>query len=378
MKPKTERVKASRRSRWRRFGLVIKLVVMSALAMLAALVIWRVILQLMVDRKMAINSARGIDSLEPIRLGGIEQWITIRGRDRAKPLLVFLHGGPGFPQMPFDRLNADLEKHFVVVQWDQRGTGKSYSPSIPADSMRVAQFVSDAHELVEILLKRFGAPKCYLVAHSWGSLVGALTVTKYPELFYAYVGIGQVVSPPEMQQVRYQYALDAAQKEQNTKALSALRKIGRPPYENFDDSEILDHWVKHYSRIEHTPVAPSKFVWLAFGSPAYSWADLARIARGVKFSFAQLWKEIFYQTNLFDQAPRIDVPVFFFHGRYDQVVTTQVTQRYFDGLDAPRGKQLIWFENSAHWPHFEEAQKYRDELVNRVLLKTHSDVNEHD
>ena len=271
--------------------------------------------------------------------------------------------------MPFAHLNAELEKHFVIVQWDQQGAGKSYSSSIPGNAMRVDRFVSDTHDLVRLLLQRFGAPKCYLVAHSWGSVVGVLTVSKYPELFYAYVGIGQAAGVPETQQVRYQFALDAAQKENNTGALHDLQKIGRPPH-SFENCKIMERWVQHYSRIEHTPVASSKFVRLALSSPAYSWADLVRIPLGVKFSFAHLWQEIFYKINLFEEAPRIDVPVFFFEGRYDEVVTTEVTQRYFDALDAPRGKQLIWFEDSGHWPHFEESEKYRRELVDLVLPQT--------
>ena len=343
----------------------------AALAFLAvtALVILRLSWQQRTAAQIRVAAPPGIASLEKIRLGGIEQWIQIRGHDRAKPLLLFLHGGPGFPQMPFAHLNAELEKHFVVVHWDQRGAGKSYSSAIPDDTMKVEQFVADTRELTQLLLQRFGAEKCYLVAHSWGSLFGALTASKYPELFHAYVGIGQVAGVPETQQVRYQFAVDSAAKENNQNALAELRKIGRPPHD-FEQCKIMERWVGHYSAIEHTPVASSKFIRLAFSSPVYSWVDLVRIPLGVKFSFARLWKEIFYETDLFREAPRIDVPVFLFEGRYDEVVTTEVAQRYFNELEAPRGKQIIWFENSGHWPHFEESQKYRDALINSVLRST--------
>ncbi len=336
---------------------------------IVTLLLWRALAQHRTAERIRIEPPGGINALEKIRLGGIEQWIQIRGHDRAKPLLLFLHGGPGFPQMPFAHLNAELEKHFVVVHWDQRGAGKSYSSAIPDDAMKVEQFVADTRELTQLLLQRFGAQKCYLVAHSWGSLFGALTASKYPELFHAYVGIGQVAGLPETQQVRYQFAVDSAERENNQKALAELRKIGRPPHD-FDQCKIMERWVGHYSAIEHTPVASSKFIRLAFSSPVYSWADLVRIPLGVKFSFARLWKEIFYETDLFREAPRIDVPVFFFEGRYDEVVTTEVAQRYFHALEAPRGKQIIWFENSGHWPHFEESQKYRDALINSVLRST--------
>ncbi len=102
---------------------------------------------------------------------------------------------------------------------------------------------------------------------------------------------------------------------------------------------------------------------LALESPAYSWLDLFRIPLGVRYSFARLWKEIFYETSLFKEAPRIDVPVYLFLGRHDKVVTTEVAQGYFDALDAPRGKQIVWFEQSGHWPHFEEPLKYEEKLL---------------
>ncbi|MFN2507901.1 MAG: alpha/beta fold hydrolase [Chthoniobacterales bacterium] len=337
---------------------------------IATLVVFRIIAQRGVAGRIRISSPGGIASLEKVRLGGVDQWIQIRGHDRTKPILLFLHGGPGFPQMPFSHLNAELEQHFVVVQWDQRGAGKSYSWSIPDESMRVDQFVADTRELTVLLLQRFKAEKCYLVAHSWGSLVGALTVARYPELFHAYVGIGQVAGLPETQQVRYQFALDSARKDNNTAAVAELTRIGRPPHSDFDHCKIMEKWVNHYAAEEHRSYPPSRFARLAFGSPAYSWVDLAKIPLGFRYSFSHLWREIFYETNVFEKVPRIEVPVYFFIGRYDWVVSADVAERYFNALDAPRRKQLIWFERSAHWPHFAEPEKYREMLVGKVLAET--------
>jgi pimeloyl-ACP methyl ester carboxylesterase len=158
-------------------------------ASVIGIVVWRFSLQCTISSRIKLGYPAGIASLEKVRLGGVDQWIQIRGEDRAKPILLFLHSGPGFPEMPFAHVNAALEKDFVVVQWDQRGAGKSYAPSIPESSMTIEQFVSDAHELVALLLERFGRSKLILIAHSWGSIIGALTVAKYPEQFEAYVGI---------------------------------------------------------------------------------------------------------------------------------------------------------------------------------------------
>ena len=353
--------------RLRKGAMIALLIFAAAVALLVAI---RAVWQHRAAERIRISSSNGIDVVEKVQLGGVDQWIQIRGHDRSKPILLFLHGGPGFPQMPFSHLNAELEKTFVVVQWDQRGAGKSYSWSIPDESMRVAQFVSDTGELAQLLSRRFNQPKCYLVAHSWGSLIGALAAAQHPELFYAYVSIGQLAGLPETQQVRYQFALGSAEKENNEKAVTELKRIGAPPHDSFDSCKTMERWVSHYSAEEHQSTPPSKFIRLAFASPAYSWVDLFKIPLGVKYSFEQLWREIFYESNLFEEAPRIDVPVYFLVGRHDLVVSADVAQRYFEALEAPAGKQLVWFEESAHWPHFAESEKYRDVLVNTVLKQT--------
>lgn len=322
--------------------------------------------------RIRISSANGIHSIEKIKLGGIDQWIQIRSEDRSKPILLFLHGGPGFPQMPFSHLNAELEKEFVVVQWDQRGAGKSYSSSIPDASMTIEQIVSDTHELTLYLRERFGRNKIYLVAHSWGTIVGARSVAQYPELFRAYVGISQAVDPPKSERMMYRYALAAGVKGGNKKAVAELDKIGVPPYKSTRDYHTLQRWVSHFNTADYSPISPWRFIRLGFASPAVSWLDPFRIWVGFRYSFAHLWREAFYQTNLFKQAPRIDVPVYFFLGRHDRTVTVSAAMaaEYFRALDAPRGKTLIWFENSGHWPQLEEPRKYRDTLVNQVLQET--------
>lgn len=336
--------------------------VLLLVTVVVALGVLRSVRQHRVAARIRITSPTGIDALEKVSLGGVEQWIQIRGHDRGKPILLFLHGGPGFPNMPFAHMHAELERAFVVVQWDQRAAGKSYSRSIPDESMRIEQFISDAHELVQLLLRRFEAPKCYLVAHSWGSLFGAQLVARYPEFFHAYISIGQAANLAETAQVQYRFALESAQRESNDKAIAELERIGRPPHSD-PDHKFMEKWVGYYSEREHPALSRRRMVRLALESPAYSWLDLANIPFGVRYSFQKLWREIFYETNLFEQAPRIEVPVYFFLGRYDKVVTAEVAEKYYNALDAPRGKRLIWFENSGHWPNFEEPERFREELI---------------
>ena len=323
-------------------------------------IVWRSYLQRATAERIRIASPAGIASLEKVRLGGVEQWIQIRGHDRAKPILLFLHSGPGFPEMPFSHVNAALEKDFVVVQWDQRGAGKSYSPSIPESSMTIEQFVSDTHQLVELLLQRFGRAKLILVAHSWGSIIGALMVAKYPELFDAYVGISQAVDPPESERMMYRFALETAIRQANQNAAADLGRIGEPPYQSFSDYRLMKSWVKHFNDVGYLEPTPWLFARIALASPVYSWGDLVRLLFGMRFSFSRLWQEVFYRTDLLKQVPKLDVPVYFFLGRHDRTVTASaaMAERYFNALEAPRGKHLIWFEYSGHWLQLEEPKKF--------------------
>lgn len=353
---------------------MLKSVILAACALLAllviALLITRSAMQRRVARQIAISSPNGIDSLEKIRIGGVDQWILIRGWDRSKPLLLFLHGGPGFPEMPFAHVNAALEKNFVVVQWDQRGAGKSYPA--PHDSLDIEQFVADTRELSGLLLRRFNAPKLLLVGHSWGSMIGALAAARDPEKFFAYVGISQFADAPESERMMYRFALAQAERTSNDRASSALKKIGLPPYNRMRDFRTMKNWVSTFGEREHRPISRWQFVRLALASPVYSWRDLVNLAIGARTSFEELWREVFYRVNLLRDAPRIEVPVYFFEGRHDRLVTASaaMAERYFYALDAPRRKQLIWFENSGHWPQLEEPEKYRGELVDVVLQQT--------
>jgi pimeloyl-ACP methyl ester carboxylesterase len=339
---------------------------------IVSLLVLRAICQHRTAGRIKIVSASGIDSLEKIKLGGVDQWILIRGWNRDNPVLLLMHGGPGFPCMPFAHVAAELEKRFVVVHWDQRGAGKSYSPSIPARSMNMKQFVADMLELTDLLRVRFNQPRILLGAHSWGSMIAALAVAQAPERYSAYVAVSQAANAPESERLMYRWALDKAAEKGNEKAISELTHIGPPPYEQFADYDRMTGWIARFSGEEHRPVSQWHFLRLALESPFYSWADLMRIPLGARFSFSRLWREAFYGTDLLKQAPRLDVPVFFFLGRHDHTATASaaMAERYFEALDAPRGKRLIWFEKSGHWPQLEEPENFREVLMDE-LSKSH-------
>ena len=192
------------------------------------------------------NNSR-IDSIESIKIGGIEQWISLRANDITNPIILFLHGGPGTAQISFSRKSqSKLEKDFLVVNWDQRGAGKSYMHSIRKDDMKIENFVFDAIELVEALLQRFRQKRVFLVGHSWGSIIGAKLLFKRPDLVWAYIGVGQVVDMKRGEELSYRFTFDEAKRQNNLKAISELQRAGQPPYENLKYAGIQRKWLSKF------------------------------------------------------------------------------------------------------------------------------------
>ncbi len=329
------------------------------------LLLFRGSVQRRTDEQRRIASPPGIDLLEKVRLGGLDQSIRIRGQDAQFPLLLFIDGGPGVPEMPFASANSALEKHFIVVHWDQRGAGKSFDPSILPASMNVGQLVSDAEELVNWLRPRFGQEQIFVAAHSTGSVIGMLLAQRQPQLFRAYVGISQVANLQMTESFLYDFAMRAAEEKGNEKAQKELREIGAPPFAAEKQLEVSQKWVNHFAPDKFAALSFSR-LRLAFFSPDYNLRDLLRVVRGAKFSFDHLWRELF-AVDLFKQVPQVDVPVYFLEGRLDRVVTGEIAEQYFDALQAPRGKQIIWFEHSGHWPQLDEPEKFQKVMVERVL-----------
>ena len=341
-----------------------------------SLFIYQKHLQNRVKEETTIITPDGINSLEKITLGGIDQWVLIRGWSKSNPVLLFLHGGPGAPLFTYAReigVKAKLEQHYVMVYWEQRGTGKSFSPNIPEESMTIEQFISDTHELVELLRYRFKVPRIFLVGRSWGSIIGIFTAMRHPELFYAYVGIGQIVKSLENDKISYQFTLETAARLGNEKALKNLEEIGPPPY-NYKKLIIQRKWLTEFSKIimaENTgkgyPISNSRIKLLS--TPEYSLIDILKMGINPYFSIKHLWDDEFYRINLFEQVPHMELPVYFLAGRYDYFTPSEIVEHYYQRLIAPKGKHFIWFENSGHEPEFEETEKFYDIMVNKVLEK---------
>ena len=310
----------------------------------------------------------GISVEQKITLGGWEQTIFIRGRNRANPVLLFLHGGPGLPEMPFSHVNAELERDFTVVHWDQRGAGKSYRAGIPPQTMNVEQFVRDAEELTRHLRRTFGQKKIYLAGFSWGSLVGALTASRHPEYFRAYIGISQLVDIPKSELLLHRAGIAQATERGYPQVAAKLRAIGEPPYQTRQDERHVNKLTKDIQ--PHFPGEMTRWRYLTLGlqSPYYSLADDWRVVRGITFS-GKLLEDDIHSHNLMKEVPEIDVPVWFFLGRFDTVLSGPLAACYLRTLRAPRGKHLVWFEHADHILHLEDDARFRAEM-RRVKAET--------
>jgi pimeloyl-ACP methyl ester carboxylesterase len=348
---------------------IVPLLSLCLIAVVSSL-LYRAYLQHKVRKETKIAGPDGLESLEEVVLGGVRQWILIRGSDKADPVVLFLHGGPGAADIFLARhFDGKLTQHFVVVHWDQRGAGKSYDSDIPTAALNRDQFVSDICELSEKLKTRFNVPKVYLVGHSWGSEIGILAASRHPELFHAFVGVGQVVEKNEQEEISYRFALDMARNSQNALAIEELEEIGAPPYENHKELTTQRKWLERFGGVTHAnKLTFNDYLKIGLTSPDYTLLDGLRFFRGQEFSEKHMWEERMH-TNLFQEVPRVDVPTYFFAGRYDYNTPSQLTERYFQQVNAPSGKQLVWFENSGHMIPYEEPEKYCDELL-KVVKET--------
>jgi len=337
---------------------------------------WREYQQYQVSSSRSIDVTTGIDFLGTVELGGIEQWIAVRGQNRGNPVLIYLHGGPGSPMMPFAHtFQIPWEAHFTVVQWDQRGSGKTYSehdPAVIEPTMTLNQMVEDARELAQYLGWTYNQDKVVVLGHSWGTMLGMTLVKRYPELFSAFVGTGMVISVMENERVGYERAVQVATERNISEALADLKAIAPYPHPELGTKatrHILRRWQREFGFSLYGRDASeleSLMLNAGLASPEYSLPELydALSNASSRFSRTALEQEI----DAFDislSGYDYQLPVFFFLGRHDWQTPSVVAEDFFQKLQAPL-KKLIWLENSAHAAIYEESDAFFNALLNEV------------
>ena len=308
-------------------------------------------------------------------IGGVRQRLWFRGVDVTKPAIVLLHGGPGASEAAlFRHFNADLEREALMVYWEQRGAGRSYSNDIPAESMTIAQFVNDLNEVVDLVRHRFQKNRVVLLGHSWGTALGILYTARFPEKVAVYVGVGQVADMPEGERLSYEFARAEARRRRNGRALGQLVAIGPPPH-SVDAMLTSRKWVERFGGSFHGELSTGKLIWSALRTDEANLWDLIKFGQGNHFSLQHLWHE-FRAFDIDETRLSFDAPIVFMLGRYDWQVPSVVAARYFERIKAPT-KQLVWFEHSAHNPPFEEPSAFNDAVAG-ILAKLDGQTTRND
>ena len=303
-------------------------------------------------RDYAVTTPNGIDEANYVKIGGLEQWITIRGEDRKNPVLLFLHGGPGDATNPWGYAGfRNWLKYFTVVQWDQRGAGRTFgrNGAAAASTISIERMVQDGVELAELLSKRLQKDKILLVGHSWGSILGVFMVKARPELFYAFVGTGQVADPTRNYAVAHAALVERASREGNSRALQELNEVGPPPYKDGKGFAVQRKWSNLF---EGADVFLASTLGLALTAPGYSLGDINDWFEGQSVSVSA--EHIVPQTSVLDPkllGGEFAVPVFVIQGAEDFTTPTSLAKTYLNSLHAPR-KAFATIDAAGHFAVF--------------------------
>jgi pimeloyl-ACP methyl ester carboxylesterase len=301
-----------------------------------------------------IFGPRSVASLEAVDLGGVRQWVLIRGQDRTKPILLFLHGGPGMPSMYLAHaFQRPLEKDFLVVQWDRRGAGKSYSPDIDPRTLRTSQELADAQQLIALLQSRYGRRPIIVVGHSYGSYLGVALVRARPDLVRAYVGVGQVACTQTQERaIQDRWLRDQAMAVGDRTTAAAAARGGE-----WDRETALFQYGGEVVRMKSF----LPLVLLGLRATEYTTADSLKVKPGVNFTHAHFVLDG-PPLPLSTSAHELPVPTWLFVGRRDYTTPWQCQQAYFASLSTPQ-KHWVWFNNSAHFPFLEQPEAFHQRML---------------
>lgn len=318
-----------------------------------------------------IVTPNGVQEDFVVSLGGVRQAVSVRGADRANPILLFIHGGPGAVEMPIAwSFQRPWEDYFTVVQWDQRGAGKSFAlnnPKTIAPTLALERYRDDAIELIEKLRTRCGKDKVLVLGHSWGTAIGLAVAAYQPELLHAYVGMGQIIDFRENERVGIAWTLERTRQDGNLTAIDEIESVAAYPDGGPFTIELADRWRKwsmHYGALAAGRTNANFYLHAPRLSPEYTAADRKAWADGSAFTVSTLWPRL--RDVSLSNLRSIKVPVLLFLGRHDYTTASPIVARWLDNLEAPE-KIAIWFEHAAHLPMVEEPGRVFEALLSKVL-----------
>ena len=288
-----------------------------------------------------------VDRQEEILIGGINQFITIQSADSTLPLLLFLHGGPGGSVMPYShKFTHRLQKHFVVVQWDQRETGRTLELNPSPVPLTLDLFQRDTQETIDYLLRKFGREKLYLVGHSWGTALGFHIARTHPELLYAFIPIGPMINQLESERLALVSMKEKAAKAANAVAMAELAEV-KVPFETGQQLYYHRKWLQDLS------------------------GSRRRLSKDYVEGWSATWLPLFIEAskeNLFQSLPSIACPIYFLAGRRDLQTSSSITEDYYHALRAPR-KDLFWLETGHSIPS-SAPSRMQEIIIEKILPET--------
>lgn len=327
-----------------------------------------------------IVTPHGVQETFVATLGEAKQVVNVRGADSDNPILIYVHGGPGASELPFAwAFQRPWEDFFTVVQWDQRGSGRSYllnDPTTLTPTMTLDRIRDDAIELIEQLRRRYGKRKVFLLGHSFGSVIGLEVAAKRPDLLYAYIGMGQYIDTEAGEKASYAWTLDQAQHAGNAQAVRELKAL--QPYPGDTSIGKIDaerKWANYYGGFFWRHNDGDFYYHLARLSPDYSQVERENYDKGSAFSTNLLEKQL--KGKSFVPLTRLDCPVFMFMGRHDALTPSSLTEAWLNRVDAP-AKGKVWFENSAHMMMIEEPGQMLEALLRIRPLTSEKTESESD
>lgn len=317
-----------------------------------------------------------IAELTTINVDGSEQGLMIRGYDVNKPILLYLSGGPGQSSLPWPRvLFEELSREFIIVGWDQRGTGKSYAALDPDENLTLDQTVADTIAVTNYLRERFDEEKIYLLGESWGTTLAVLAAQQRPDLYHAIIGSGQMVSQSETDRLLYEDVLEYAASTGDEELAAQMRAFGEPPYADlYGYAFVMGQYEKLYK--PYTP--PQAFLekgraanlgpWNVLGSE-YNFVEKVNVFRGFLDTAFILYPQL-HGLDFRQAVPRLDVPLYVLDGAAELDARRDLALEWYEQVDAPI-KRIFTFENSAHAPAFEHFEAFTDIMTKTVLPETY-------
>ena len=312
-----------------------------------------------------------------VRIGGQDQGITIRGQSVEKPVLLYLAGGPGQSSLPHPRvIFEELEKDFIIVAWDQRGTGKSYAALDPTAGLTPQRAVADAIELTDYLRERFAEDKIYLLGESYGTILGVLTIQQRPDLYHAFIGSGQMVNVAETDRRIYRDLLANAEQTGDARLAAKMRAFGEPPYADipYANGFVMTNYDRLYK--PYTPAQSyiergtrSGMDQFGLKGSEYNLVEKVNVLRGLIDMFSVMYPQL-QAIDLRRDAAKLAVPVYVLDGKAELAARRDLALEWFNLLDAPQ-KRLFSFENAAHAVAFEEYEAFHRILVETILPETY-------